>query len=472
LGVFFLLSSQKQRKLIHNLCSDLKLHHTSVGENNAGRFIAISRSGDFSALVAEIPADQSAINYSHFYELNVRKPLLVGAYYRSLDDAAKAECVKLLSSVVIEQAGIAYQAAVPKSAYLASLQPIAGKISQPIWVDNVAQLQRLGEELMNCGVFAFDCEMHSYRSYHGITCLIQISVAGRDYVIDTLGSLWTQIGPVLGPAFACPGVLKIAHATQSMDIPCLFRDFGITVVNLFDTQVAASILGAKNPPSIGSLLLHYNLLEDKSGYDGFAKTKSAHQFNDWRQRPLNADMLRYGQMDVHYLADVYTRQLLELIADGVTSAEPDGEGVVGPGETLDAEVDELENAVEDNDEQVDWNRALNANDIEDGSGKLDEEDDEAMWDGWGGSVDAQSSGSGGCSTLTSLFPVAVTAATHIRRDDIISDSKFSCLHTVLANSSKACTCLWSVPASDALSYTRCQLFKEYKKKALRPSAAV
>lgn len=57
------------------------------------------------------------------------------------------------------------------------------------------------------------------RSYHGITCLIQIAVRrngllgsfpyeSTDYVIDCI-ALWGHIGPALGALFADPDVLKV-----------------------------------------------------------------------------------------------------------------------------------------------------------------------------------------------------------------------------------------------------------------------
>jgi ribonuclease D len=80
----------------------------------------------------------------------------------------------------------------------------------------------------------------AYRSYHGITCLIQIAVceatagpcssfpyASTDYIVDCL-AVWGHVGPVLGPLFADPSIIKIGHALR-MDIAALFRDFAIII---------------------------------------------------------------------------------------------------------------------------------------------------------------------------------------------------------------------------------------------------
>lgn len=53
--------------------------------------------------------------------------------------------------------------------------------------------------------------------------------------MDTL-ALWPHIGPALGPIFRDPRVVKIGHAIMGGDAPALFRDFGIIIVNAFDTQ--------------------------------------------------------------------------------------------------------------------------------------------------------------------------------------------------------------------------------------------
>lgn len=120
-----------------------------------------------------------------------------------------------------------------------------------------------------------------------------------DFIVDTL-ALRAHVGPILAPIFADPSIVKVMHGADS-DIPWLQRDFGIYVVNLFDTGRAARSLSL---PSFG---LAYLL----SNYAGVVADKR-HQLSDWRQRPIPDEMLAYARSDTHYLLDVYDKLLQNL----------------------------------------------------------------------------------------------------------------------------------------------------------------
>ena len=116
-------------------------------------------------------------------------------------------------------------------------------------MDTEAALLRLARKLEGVDVFAFDLETNSMRSYHGVTCLIQIATLDppADYIVDVL-KVWASVGKMLGPAFASTSILKVGHAVGGCDVPALFRDFGIVIVNLFDTYEAAQAVAA---PALG-----------------------------------------------------------------------------------------------------------------------------------------------------------------------------------------------------------------------------
>jgi exosome complex exonuclease RRP6 len=80
---------------------------------------------------------------------------------------------------------------------------------------------------------AVDLEAHQMRSYQGLTCLMQISTRFQDFVVDTI-KLRSLIGPALLQVFDDPSKVKVLHGSDS-DIGWLQRDFGIYVVNMFDT---------------------------------------------------------------------------------------------------------------------------------------------------------------------------------------------------------------------------------------------
>ena len=51
---------------------------------------------------------------------------------------------------------------------------------------------------------------------------------------------------ILRAVFADPNVVKIGHAIKGMDVPSLSRDFGIVVVNAFDTSICGGSIGLNN----------------------------------------------------------------------------------------------------------------------------------------------------------------------------------------------------------------------------------
>ncbi|CAN0407040.1 unnamed protein product, partial [Ectocarpus sp. 12 AP-2014] len=128
-----------------------------------------------------------------------------------------------------------------------------------------------------CREIAVDLEHHSFRTFLGVVCLMQLSTRERDYIVDPL-KLRGEMGRLL-PVFSDPSIVKVLHGSDS-DVLWLQRDLGLYVVNMFDTGQAARQLGL---PSFG--LAH--LLEK---FCDFVPDKK-HQLSDWRMRPLPTDML-------------------------------------------------------------------------------------------------------------------------------------------------------------------------------------
>ncbi|XP_061417446.1 exosome complex component 10 isoform X3 [Lethenteron reissneri] len=166
-------------------------------------------------------------------------------------------------------------------------------------VTSLEELAQVNEKLLQCKEFAVDLEHHSYRSFLGITCLMQISTREEDFIIDTL--ILRDDLHILNEAFTNPNIIKVFHGADS-DIEWLQRDLGLYVVGLFDTHAAARSLGlARN--SLAHLLMHYCSLS----------TDKQYQLADWRIRPLLPDMLHYARADTHYLLYVYDRARADLL---------------------------------------------------------------------------------------------------------------------------------------------------------------
>jgi ribonuclease D len=95
------------------------------------------------------------------------------------------------------------------------------------------------------------------------------------------------------PIFTSPDIVKVFHGCDH-DILWLQRDFGLYVVNCFDTYHAAKLL--RYPALSLAHLLKY--------YCGVILNKK-YQLADWRLRKLTDEMIHYAQSDTHYLLYIY-----------------------------------------------------------------------------------------------------------------------------------------------------------------------
>jgi ribonuclease D len=172
----------------------------------------------------------------------------------------------------------------------------------PLWIRTPEALEMLARELEGAGALAIDTEADSLHHYPGKLCLVQVADArGRGHLVDPLAL--RDLSP-LGPVLADPGTLKVLHAADN-DLAYLKRLYGVTVVSLFDTAVAARFLGA---PALGleGLLTQYL---------GVTAVKSR-QKDDWSRRPLTAAQEAYALDDVLHLIPLRERLLEALHAIG------------------------------------------------------------------------------------------------------------------------------------------------------------
>lgn len=139
---------------------------------------------------------------------------------------------------------------------------------------------------------AVDTESNSLYAYQERVCLIQFSAAGEDHLVDPLAL--EDLSP-LKPVFANPDIEKVFHAAE-YDLICLSRDFGFEVQHIFDTMLAARILG-RSEVGLGALL------EAEFGI----KLEKRYQRANWGQRPLPAHLLDYARLDTHYLIELRDR---------------------------------------------------------------------------------------------------------------------------------------------------------------------
>ncbi len=148
---------------------------------------------------------------------------------------------------------------------------------------------------------SLDCEAAGFHRYSDRLCLLQITTSSDTYVVDPLSFDPT---PLLKPALEDPSVEVVMHGAD-YDLRLLSRDLGIRVRGLFDTQVAAALLGE-------SALGLQALLEARLGVTLAKKYQRA----DWAERPLSEGMLDYAANDTRYLARLSDHLLAELASAG------------------------------------------------------------------------------------------------------------------------------------------------------------
>lgn len=171
-----------------------------------------------------------------------------------------------------------------------------------LWVNSEETLLKMMESLSKpeTRVIAVDLEHHSYRSYMGIVCLMQVSTAKEDFLVDTL-VLRSKL-QIMNNVFCDPAKVKVLHGSD-MDILWLQRDLGLYVVNMFDTGQAARLLQYPRFSLAYLLKRHCSVDADKQ-----------YQLADWRVRPLDKNMVKYAREDTRYLLYIYDEMKKELLA--------------------------------------------------------------------------------------------------------------------------------------------------------------
>ena len=135
----------------------------------------------------------------------------------------------------------------------------------------------------------FDLEADSMYHFSEKVCLLQVASKNTAFVIDTL-----KLGDLslLKPLFLRKDTVKVFHGAD-YDVRSLFRDFGIEINNLFDTELASRFLGIR-ATGLEAVL--------KDRFD--IKLEKKYQKKDWSERPLSEDMLNYALNDVRHLVSL------------------------------------------------------------------------------------------------------------------------------------------------------------------------
>lgn len=170
------------------------------------------------------------------------------------------------------------------------------------YINKVDDFEAFIERAKSSSILAIDTEFMREKTYYAMLCLLQIATDDEVVIIDPFAV--TNLRP-LGVLMEDQSIVKLFHAgTQDLEI--IYREIGTLPWPLFDTQVAATLMG--HTQQIG----YANLVHAECG----VSLKKMDSFTDWTRRPLTESQLDYAADDVIYLPRVYESMVKQLEAKG------------------------------------------------------------------------------------------------------------------------------------------------------------
>ena len=166
-------------------------------------------------------------------------------------------------------------------------------------IETDAKLAALLPVIKSANWLALDTEADSLHAYPEKVCLIQITTAAGDELIDPLGEI--NLDPLLDALNAHE---LIMHGAD-YDLRLLRKHHEFVPSAIFDTMLAARLLGERQF-GLGSLV------EKRLG----VKLDKGPQKADWARRPLTERMETYARKDTHYLKPLADKLKLELQQNG------------------------------------------------------------------------------------------------------------------------------------------------------------
>ncbi len=155
-----------------------------------------------------------------------------------------------------------------------------------LYLDSAEAVQAFAASIANAPAIAVDTEGASFHRYVDRIYLLQLSTATRHAIIDPLK---VDPPPSLTSLFQDREVEVVFHDAD-YDLRLLHQDYGWRVTRIFDTRVAAQLLGIRTFGLAALLESHFGVKLDKT-----------HQRADWSMRPLTREMLDYAAQDTRHL---------------------------------------------------------------------------------------------------------------------------------------------------------------------------
>lgn len=172
-------------------------------------------------------------------------------------------------------------------------------MEKALFIDTSQELESFCQQIQKHSWFALDTEFVREKTYYSQLCLIQVATRDQIACIDPLAMEDLQ------PFVEClqnPDITKVLHAAHQ-DIEVLYHTLHVLPAPVFDTQIAASLLGHGDQIGYAKLV---HVMQGVELDKDMTRT-------DWAARPLEQAQLSYAEDDVRYLAQVYEqiKSLLE-----------------------------------------------------------------------------------------------------------------------------------------------------------------
>jgi len=176
----------------------------------------------------------------------------------------------------------------------------ASHASEPTvqWIDSTHDLKDFCDHAKAHPIVAVDTEFHRERTYYAQLALVQLRAGDRMVAVDPLADIDLQ---PLYDLLQDDDVLKVLHAAKQ-DAEIFLHAMKTPMAPVFDTQVAAALLGYGEQVSYGFLV---------EKLTGVALDK-LHGRSDWMRRPLDKAVVDYAIDDVRYLPEMHARLQSEL----------------------------------------------------------------------------------------------------------------------------------------------------------------
>ena len=172
------------------------------------------------------------------------------------------------------------------------------------YLDTVADVEKFTSEISKTSEIALDTEGASFHRFVDRVYLLQLSTRDRHAVVDPLPM---GVPPGLGALLEDPAVEVVFHDAD-YDLRLLQQDYGWHIRTIFDTRVAAQLLGYTAFGLAALLERFFDVKLDKK-----------HQRADWSMRPLTDDMLDYAAQDTRWLLQLKDHMSSELARVGRTA---------------------------------------------------------------------------------------------------------------------------------------------------------